>query len=300
MPMFGQVVIGPPGSGKSTYCDEMSKYLKEMGRRVAIINMDPANDSLCYESAIDVSELVTVEDVMEYVNLGPNGSLIFCVEYLEKRLDWLLEKLRKYSDYYLFFDCPGQVEIYTHHNSMRNIMCAIKNELDLHLCCVQLIDCHYCTDPGKYISALLMCTSTMYQMELPHVNILSKIDIVIKHQSVLLFNLDYYTNVLSLDQLLDALQNDPLTARYHRLNKAIVSLIEGYNIVSFIPLNVKDKRTMELVRKNIDRANGYVFSSEENQNVEILNSVMQLDISDLTLDVLEDVPKTDSMDMMQN
>jgi len=53
----------------------------------------------------------------------------------------------------------------------------------------------------------------MYQMELPHVNILSKIDIAIKHQSELLFNLDYYTNVLSLDQLLDALQNDPLTAR---------------------------------------------------------------------------------------
>lgn len=71
--------------------------------------LDPANDSLCYETAIDISELVTVEDVMEYVNLGPNGSLIFCLEYLEKRLEWLLEKLRKYSNYYLLFDCPGQV-----------------------------------------------------------------------------------------------------------------------------------------------------------------------------------------------
>jgi len=59
-----------------------------------------------------------------------------------------------------------------------------------------------------------MCTSTMYQMELPHVNILSKIDIAIKHKSKLLFNLDYYTDVLSLDHLLSALQNDPLTSRY--------------------------------------------------------------------------------------
>lgn len=58
-----------------------------------------------------------------------------------------------------------------------------------------------------------MCTCTMYQMELPHVNILSKVDIAIKHKSELLFNLDYYTDVLSLDQLLEALQNDPLTAR---------------------------------------------------------------------------------------
>lgn len=86
--------------------------------------------------------------------------------------------------------------------------------------------------------------------------------------------------------------------RYHRLNKAIVSLIEGQNIVSFVPLNVKDKRTLELVRKNIDRANGYIFNPEENQNAEMLNSVMQLDINDLTLDVLEDLPKSNSLDEM--
>lgn len=84
------------------------------------------------------------------------------------------------------------------------------------------------------------------------------------------------------------------------MNKAIVSLIEGQNIVSFLPLNVKDKRTMELVRRNIDRANGYIFNSEENQNAGMLSSVMQLDINDLTLDVLEDIPKPDSSEMMLN
>jgi len=61
---------------------------------------------------------------------------------------------------------------------------------------------------------------------------------------------------------------------------------------------VKDKRTLELVRKNIDRANGYIFNPEENQNAAMLNSVMQLDINDLTLDVLEDLPKSDSLDTM--
>lgn len=61
---------------------------------------------------------------------------------------------------------------------------------------------------------------------------------------------------------------------------------------------MKDKRTLELVRKNIDRANGYIFNPEENQNAEMLNSVMQLDINDLTLDVLEDLPKSDSLDTM--
>lgn len=39
MPLYGQVIIGPPGCGKTTYCDAMSNYLKEMGRKVAIVNI---------------------------------------------------------------------------------------------------------------------------------------------------------------------------------------------------------------------------------------------------------------------
>lgn len=34
-------------------------------------------------------------------------------------------------------------------------MSAIKNELDLRLCCVQLIDCHYCSDPGMFALCIL-------------------------------------------------------------------------------------------------------------------------------------------------
>lgn len=37
--LFGQLVIGPPGSGKTTYCDAMFKLCKEIGRKVAIINI---------------------------------------------------------------------------------------------------------------------------------------------------------------------------------------------------------------------------------------------------------------------
>lgn len=44
MALFGQIVIGPPGSGKTTYCFCMKEYYEYFGRQVALVNLDPAND----------------------------------------------------------------------------------------------------------------------------------------------------------------------------------------------------------------------------------------------------------------
>jgi GTPase SAR1 family protein len=70
---FGQLVIGPPGAGKTTYCNGMQQYLGLLGRKVAVVNLDPANDALPYECAVDVRELVSLEEVQEETGLGPNG-----------------------------------------------------------------------------------------------------------------------------------------------------------------------------------------------------------------------------------
>lgn len=63
MVRFGQVVVGPPGSGKTTYCHGMFQYLKAIGRDAAVINLDPANhgESLPYKPDLDIEDLVSLE-----------------------------------------------------------------------------------------------------------------------------------------------------------------------------------------------------------------------------------------------
>lgn len=46
------------------------------------------------------------------------------------------------------------------------------------LTAVHLVDSHYCTDPAKFISVLCTCLATMLHVELPHVNLLSKMDLI--------------------------------------------------------------------------------------------------------------------------
>lgn len=39
------------------------------------------------------------------------------------------------------------------------------------------LDSNFMSDSAKFISGMLMCLSVMYQMELPHVNVLTKMDV---------------------------------------------------------------------------------------------------------------------------
>ncbi|KAJ3215381.1 GPN-loop GTPase 2 [Clydaea vesicula] len=282
---FGQIVIGPPGSGKTTYCHKISETYKLLGRKVSIINIDPANENLPYEADVDISDLINLSDVMDQLNLGPNGGMIYCMEYLEKNLDWLIEQLNQLQETYLIFDFPGQVELFTHHESVKKIIEALV-KLNYRLCAVNLVDAHHCTDASKYISVLLLSLKTMIQLELPHLNVLSKIDLI-ESYGKLTFNLDFYTEVQDLSYLLDSLNKDPSSSKYNKLNKAIVDLIEDFSLVSFLPFCVDDQDLMLKLIRNIDKANGYIFGGLEIGNESLFEVSNKVDNEMQIMDVAE-------------
>ena len=120
---FGEIVVGSPGSGKSTYCYGKHQLLTALNRPISIVNLDPANDNIPYPCAIDTASLITLQDVMDTYSLGPNGGMLYCMEYLDENFDWLDEKLKTLGkDAYVVFDLPGQVELSTNHESLKRII----------------------------------------------------------------------------------------------------------------------------------------------------------------------------------
>lgn len=89
------VPIGPPGAGKSTFCNGLQQFMKAISRPCSVANLDPANDNIPYDAAFDVREIVSVEEVMEREELGPNGGVLWAMEEVEGNLDWLDEKVEE-------------------------------------------------------------------------------------------------------------------------------------------------------------------------------------------------------------
>ena len=100
----------------------MHQFLTALERGVHIVNLDPANDTVPYPCAISLAELISVRDVMEELQLGPNGAMLYCMEYLEHNLDWLEARLAALEHDYAIFDLPGQVELTTNHPSLTRIL----------------------------------------------------------------------------------------------------------------------------------------------------------------------------------
>lgn len=280
--IFGQIIVGPPGSGKSTYCKYICENLKQLGRNAKIINLDPANDNVLYKPAIDIRNLVNVETVMEKKKLGPNGSMIYCIEALDENYGWLhdqivtliLEEIKKFKEAkklgagdgqsnsfkpFLIFDCPGQSELYTHHKAMKNILNKLtkrNDHFDMRLVCLNLCDAYHASDLGKYIGVVMNSLSTMLNLELPHVNILSKVD-KIESYGKTRFNLDFYCELNNLKYLLETELESPFYKKYRDLTKAIIDVVDGYGLVTFVPLNIQRPEDILVVLQLADKANGY-------------------------------------------
>ncbi len=78
-----------------------------------------------YDYDIDIRDLITSDDIQEELEFGPNGGLVYAMEYFGEHLNtWFREQIEEYqtdSEYFLF-DCPGQIELYVHHPVMRSVV----------------------------------------------------------------------------------------------------------------------------------------------------------------------------------
>ncbi|XP_019545526.3 GPN-loop GTPase 3 [Aedes albopictus] len=268
---YGQLVMGPAGSGKSTYCATMQRHGYDDKRLIKVVNLDPAAETFEYQPFIDIRDLIQLDDAMEDEELhyGPNGGLVFCIEYLLENSDWLRNQLcgvgddedeegvadgvEEPDDDYILFDMPGQIELYTHLKAGQQLAKLLES-WNFRLCSVFLVDSQFMIDGAKFLSGTMAALSVMVNMELPHVNILSKMDLLSKTSKG---QLDKYLEP-DPQALLGEVTNESSWGRkYRKLSETIGLLIEDFSLVRFTPLNINDEENIADLLLMIDNVIQY-------------------------------------------
>lgn len=264
-----------------------------------LVNLDPANENVPYDCDINVFDLYSLTQAMEEHSLGPNGALLYCMELLEANFEWLKDQIEKFDleKSYFVFDFPGQVELFTNHESVYNLLHRLEKELHFRLVAVHLADSSHCKDPLRFVSLSMLTLQSMLRLECAQINVMSKFDLFNKN---IMYEeedkdstsddipLSYYADCQNLDLILDNVEKDSrFGSRLANLTSAVAGLIEDFGIVSFVPVAVEDKECMAFVMQEIDKANGYVFGGLTAGNESIFGTAMSSTNRDEYLESME-------------
>lgn len=215
--------------------------------------------------------MITVDEVMEEFGLGPNGGLVYCLEFLLEHPEWLEEDLGDFQDEFLIVDCPGQIELYTHYDVMSGIIGLFQRK-DYRVAACYLMESQFFQDITKYFAGVLNATSAMVKLAIPHLNLVSKMDLLEQSQTGATGEEDEEDVSDELHPLHRFFFPDPallaerLSAetkpRFYRLNAALVQLIDEFDMVNFLPLNIKKQSSLISVLSHIDNATQYAEGLE--------------------------------------
>ena len=233
---------------------------------------------------------------MTEMGLGPNGGLIYCFEFLLENLDFLTEALDPVTeDCLIVIDMPGQIELYTHIPILPTLIRHLTRTgaLNINLCATYLLESTFVVDRAKYFAGVLSAMSAMVMLEIPHVNVLSKMDLVRGSMSRRELKRFIDPDVSLLDEgddpdrvgdreaeedvdmgeresgPSDDSRNVMRGTSFKRLNRAVAGLIDEFSMVSFLQLDVQSEDSVGAILSYVDDAIQYHEAQEPKEPKEM-------------------------------
>jgi GTPase SAR1 family protein len=249
--MYFVFFVGTAGSGKTTLVKTFNDYLRDQQMDSTIINLDPAVESLPYTPAVDVRDYVDAYEVMEKFGLGPNSSLIAASDLVLTKASEIKEEVEQLESNYVLVDTPGQIELFAYRETGRILASLIAGENKRAM--AFLIDSFIAKEARSFVSMLLLSSSVKFRMDMPTINLLSKVDLLTDKE------LDLINSWSNGEELVDSLGT--IDEYSHELIKLLVESLSS----SPIPVSSTSNVGMDMFYAELQRifAGGEDFLTEE-------------------------------------
>jgi hypothetical protein len=224
--------IGTAGSGKSTLSANFQEWFSLRGLDAIIVNLDPGAENLPYEADVDIRNWISLEEVMETYQLGPNGAQIACADMIALNAEDIKKSIDAFKTDYVIVDTPGQLELFVFRESGKYTVKFLNPERSM-IC--YLLDPALAKTPSGFVSQILLSITTNFRMNQPQINILSKSDLLSTEE---LGTIKKWSD--DPDELYGALINEEASI-YREMSEGILKLIKDFGgCTSLIPTSKKD------------------------------------------------------------
>lgn len=224
--------IGTAGSGKSTLTSNFHDWFDLRGLDSILVNLDPGAENLPYEPDVDIRDWISLKQVMEEYQLGPNGAQIACADMIALNLEDIKKSIESFKSDYIIIDTPGQLELFVFRESGKYTVNYLNPERTM---IGYLLDPSLARTASGFVSQLLLSITTNFRLNQSQINILSKSDLLLVEDmdTIRRWSKDP-------DELYGAIINEKASV-YREINEGILNLIKDFGgTTKIIPTSNED------------------------------------------------------------
>ncbi len=212
--------IGTAGSGKSTLTSSFKQWMTNQGLDAVTVNLDPGAENLPYTPDVDICDWISLEEVMNSYELGPNGAQIACADMLALNTSDIKESIDSFKADYILMDTPGQLELFVFREAGKYIIEFMNPKQSM---VAYILDPALAKTASGFVSQLLLSINTSFRLNHPQINILSKSDLISDDERVTIKN---------WSENIDTLENAILCEKesiYREMSEGILRLLRDFS-----------------------------------------------------------------------
>ena len=168
-------VVGTAGAGKSSLVTSFQRWARFLDIDVLAVNLDPGAERVHYDPEFDVRDLISLSEVMDEYDLGPNGAQILAADLGASQAEDVFEQIEGLAGDIMVVDTPGQVELFAFREASSHLVEVLGQG---RACLIFLFDPLLSSTPSGFVSQMLLSSIVHFRLGLPTANFLSKSDLL--------------------------------------------------------------------------------------------------------------------------
>ena len=146
-------VVGTAGAGKSSLVTSFQRWARFLDIDVLAINLDPGAERVHYDPEFDVRDLISLSEVMDEYDLGPNGAQILAADLVASQAEEVFEEIEGLAGDIMVVDTPGQVELFAFREASNHLVQVLGQG---RACLIFLFDPLLSSTPSGFVSQMLL------------------------------------------------------------------------------------------------------------------------------------------------